>query len=172
MATQVAARVWLRLSGKAVLLGAVAAVCGVAGASILPSRALVEVADLGNPVISPDGRKVAYRLVRASVERDKYDTVWYVQALAGSAEPRRVSDGGVPLREYNAGLVAPAPAAWSPDGRWIYYRMLMEGRIAVWRSAEDGSGAGDDTAAAAEVRALVLEADGRPLTNKERTNEW
>src|SRR3546814_5537819 len=61
MATQVTARVWLRLSGKAVLLGAVAAVCGVAGASILPSRALVEVADLGNPVISPDGRKVADR---------------------------------------------------------------------------------------------------------------
>src|SRR3546814_6926080 len=41
--------------------------------------------------------------------------------------------------------------------------MLMEGRIAVWRAAADGSGAEPVTADAADVRAFVLEADGRKL---------
>lgn len=163
MATRAAIRVWLVLGGKAALLGVVAAACGVASAGTLAPRALVEVADLGNPVISPDGRQVAYRLEQASVERDTYDSVWYVQALAGSTAPRRVADGGVPLREYTAGLVAPAPAVWSPDGRWIYYRAFIDGSIAVWRAAADGSGAEPVTADAADVRAFVLDADGRTL---------
>lgn len=137
---------------------------GVANSGVITPRQLVEVVDLGNPAISPDGRMVAFRSEQASVERDTYDTVWYVQRLDEDSPPRRVAEGGVPLREYATGLVAPAPAVWSPDGHWIYYRAFVDGRVAVWRAAADGSGAAPVIADAADVRDFALSADGRTLS--------
>src|SRR3546814_16876897 len=57
----------------------------------------------------------------------------------------------------------PAPATWSPDGRWIYYRALVDGKIDVWRAAADGSGSETMTLDAANVRDFALDADGRVL---------
>ena len=145
------------------LLLLLAGMSGMADAGVIAARRLVEVADLGNPAISPDGRMVAFRLMRASIERDTYDSVWYVQALDGSAPPRRVADGGVPLRDYGSGLPAPASAVWSPDSRWLYYRAHIDGKIAVWRAAADGSGAEPVTADAADVREFAISDDGRTL---------
>ena len=130
--------------------------------SISPRR-LLEVADIGNPAISPDGRLVAFRVERASIERNTYDTVWYVQDIADASPPRRVADGGVPLRQHVNGLVLPSPARWSPDGRWIYYRARLEGRVSVWRAAVDGSHAEPVTFDAADVRDFRLVDGDRTL---------
>jgi dipeptidyl aminopeptidase/acylaminoacyl peptidase len=132
-------------------------------AETISPRRLLELTDLGNPVISPDGRYVAFRTERASVERNTYDTGWYVQALDGKSPPLRVADGGVPLREYIAAGVRAAPAVWSPDGRWIYYRADIGGRVSVWRAATDGSGAGAVTSDPADVRDFALSNDGKTL---------
>lgn len=124
-------------------------------------RRLLEVVDLGTPTVSPDGRSVAFRVEQASLERNTYDSVWYVQGL-GEPLPRQVAEGGVPLRD-SAGGALPATALWSPDGRWIYYRALVDGEIAVWRAAADGSGAAAVTRDAADVRDFALDRDGREL---------
>src|SRR3546814_10281535 len=71
--------------------------------------------------------------------------------MDGNSKPRRLADGGVPLRDA-AGVSLPATAVWSPDGRWIYYRALMDGKIDVWRAASDGSGAEPITLDVADVR--------------------
>lgn len=139
------------------------AVAGPSPAETISPRRLLEVTDLGNPVISPDGRYVAFRAEQASIERNTYDTTWYVQGLDGQSPPRRVSDGGVPLREYVSGLVLPSPAVWSPDGRWIYYRARLDGRVSVWRAAADGSGARAVTSDTADVRDFTLSGDGQTL---------
>lgn len=154
---------WGAPGRASVLLALLGAIHGIAGAAPVSPRQLVEVVDLGNPVISPDGRRVAFRQEQANVERDTYDTAWYVQALEGSDPPHRVADGGVPLRALATGVVEPAPATWSPDGRWLYYRALLDGKIAVWRAATDGSGAEPVTADAADVRAFALSLDGNTL---------
>jgi dipeptidyl aminopeptidase/acylaminoacyl peptidase len=129
--------------------------------TVSPKR-LLEVVDIGDPVVSPDGSKVAYRTEQASVERNTYDTVWYVQELDGESPPRRVADGGLTLRD-SAGQSMPAPATWSLDGRWIYYRALIDGKIDVWRAAVDGSGSEPVTRDAANVRDFALDAKGQVL---------
>jgi dipeptidyl aminopeptidase/acylaminoacyl peptidase len=140
------------------LLAASASACH---ASAISPRRLLEVADIANPTISPDGRSVAFRVERASVTRNTYDTVWYVQGL-GDPWPTRVADGGIPLRD-TAGISLSSKVVWSPDSRWIYYCALVNGNIDVWRAAADGSGAEPMTNDAADVRDFALGENGRVL---------
>jgi dipeptidyl aminopeptidase/acylaminoacyl peptidase len=135
---------------------------GSAHAETISPRRLLEVADLTGPVISPNGNSVAFRLEQASVVRNTYDVFWYVQAMDGKSPPRRVADGGVLLHDTAGGSV-PGHAVWSPDGRWIYYRALVDGQIAVWRAAADGSGAQPVTHDLADVRDFAPSADGKTL---------
>jgi dipeptidyl aminopeptidase/acylaminoacyl peptidase len=144
-----------------IVLG-LAAVGSLYAETISPRR-LLEVTDLGNPVISPDGRYVAFRSERALVERNTYESTWYIQALDGKAPPLRVADGGVPLFQYVNGTVLPSPAIWSPDGKWIYYRANFNGRVSIWRAAADGSGAHEVTSDPADVRDFALSSDGKTL---------
>jgi dipeptidyl aminopeptidase/acylaminoacyl peptidase len=137
------------------------AACGQAGEAISPRR-LIEVVDISGPVASPDGRYVAFRTEQASVERNTYDSVWYVQAMDGKTPAHRVGEGGAPLRS-SAGLSLPAHAVWSPDGQWIYYRAFMDGKVAVWRASADGSSAKPITIDPADVRDFSLGANGKAL---------
>src|SRR5690348_10934907 len=141
-----------------VLLGC----AGSAHAETVSPRRLLEVADLTSPVISPDGSGVAFRLEQASVVRNTFDVFWYVQAMNGKSPPRRVADGGVLLHDSAGGSV-PGHAVWSPDGRWIYYRALVDGQLGVWRAAADGSGAESVTHDPADVRDFAPSADGKTL---------
>jgi len=138
-------------------------VVGSPRAGTISPRRLLEVTDLGNPVISPNGRYVAFRSESASVARNTYNTTWYVQALDGKSLPLRVANGGAPLRQYNSGLALPSPATWSPDGKWIYFRARLDGRVSVWRAAADGSGAHEVTSDPADVRDFTLSSDGQML---------
>jgi dipeptidyl aminopeptidase/acylaminoacyl peptidase len=142
--------------------GALLVCAGSVQAETISPRRLLEVADLTGPVISPDGRSVAFRLEQASVERNTFDVFWYVQAVDGRSPPHRVADGGVLLHD-SAGVSVPGHAVWSPDGHWIYYRALVDGQMSVWRAAVDGSGAQPVTHDPADVRDFALSADGKTL---------
>lgn len=124
-------------------------------------RQLVEVVDFGGTSVSPDGHLVAFRTEQASIERNTYDTVWYVQPINGTSPPRRIGDGGEPLR--HGGITVPEAAVWSPDGRWIFYRAVLDDRIDVWRAAVDGSRTEPVTHDPANVREFSLSADGSAL---------
>lgn len=135
-------------------------VCAERAYAIAPQR-LVEVADFNGLTMSPSGQRVAFRIERASVAQNSYHSEWYVQDLDGGP-PLRIADGGTPLRDQT-GLSMLTPATWSPDGRWIYYRALFDGKVDVWRAATDGSGAEPMTHDAANVEHFRLSADGREL---------
>lgn len=135
---------------------------GPAWAETLSPRRLVEVVDIGGLAVSPDGRRVAFRLEQPSIERNIHNTAWYVQALGDDLPPRRVADGGLVLRD-TAGIPVPVQAVWSPDGQWIYYLAMIEGRLDVWRAAADGSRAEPLTLDAADVRGFSVDRDGSML---------
>ena len=131
-------------------------------AGVVSPRQLLEVVDLGPPVVSPDGRHVAVRVERAAIERNTWESTWFVVAMDGASPPRRLADGGVPLRD-SAGITLPEAPVWSPDNRWIYYRALLDGAVDVWRAAADGSGAEPLTRDPADVRGFVLDDSGHTL---------
>lgn len=162
---------WPRVPGSALRMAfaalAVALVLlpwrAVAQPAPISPRRLVEVVDIVAPVVSPDGRKVAFRTEQASIERNDYITSWYVQALEGAAPARRVADGGTPLRRHSSGLTIPEVAVWSPDSSAIYYKALVDGQVAVWRAAADGSHASPVASGPADVREFILSEDGATL---------
>jgi dipeptidyl aminopeptidase/acylaminoacyl peptidase len=123
-------------------------------------RQLVEVIDINNVSVSPDGRLVAYRSEQATIERNGYDSVWYVQPIDGSAPPRRLADGGDILTDAG-GSSLPEPAVWSADSRWIFFRAVHDARIDLWRAAADGTSTEQITRDAANVRAFQPGASGQ-----------
>lgn len=152
-----------RSLAHAVLSAAAILGFAVADASAAPSpRMLVEITDLSNVAVSPDGRSVAFRQEKASVARNTYDTVWFVQALDGSGAPRPVADGGLPLRDP-AGSSVVEPPQWSPDSRWVYFRALLGGQVQVWRASRDGVRAEAVTDDVADVESFAIGGDGRRL---------
>lgn len=152
----------LRSAAAAAGLLAMATTSQPSQAELISPRRLLEVRDLSDPVVAPDGRSVAFRLEQASITRNSYDSFWYVEDLNGKSPPRRIGDAGMVLRD-SAGLPLPSKLVWSPDQRWIYYRASIGGRIGVWRAAVDGSRAESVTDDPADVRDFRLSADGRSL---------
>ena len=134
----------------------------VAHVRAVEPRDLVEVADFSSPVVSPNGKLVAFRVEQASVERNTYDAFWYVQDIDGGVPPHRIAGGGEVLRDF-VGDPLSATVVWSPDNRWIYYRAMVDGKVDVWRAAVDGSGAEPMTHDAADVRDFALGKKGRVL---------
>jgi dipeptidyl aminopeptidase/acylaminoacyl peptidase len=141
----------------ALLVGA--AIAASAAAAAPPDlRALVDVTDISALSPSPDGRHLAFRTDRASIERNSYDLGWHVLDLAGETV-RGIGSAGEPIAIEPGRLAADAPV-WSPDGRWIYFRALSAGAVQIWRSAVDGSASEAVTAEEGDVVALERAPNG------------
>lgn len=146
----------MRAMAWAGLLGLLLHVPDAASATI---RQLVEVVDIHNVSVSPDGNLAAFRTEQASIERNTYRTVWYVQPVDGASPPRRLGEGGEMLPD-GGGSSKLERAVWSPDSKWIFFRAVHDERIDIWRAAVDGSSTEQITHEAANVRAFSLSADG------------
>jgi dipeptidyl aminopeptidase/acylaminoacyl peptidase len=66
---------------------------------------------VGDPRLSPDGRRVAYVVNRIDRETNRYRAAIWVAPLDGSEEPRQLT----------AGTRSDHSPRWSPDGRWLAF---------------------------------------------------
>ena len=89
---------------------------------------------VGDPRLSPDGRRVAYVVDRIDSEANAYRAAIWVGPVDGSADPR----------QFTSGERRDLSPRWSPDGRWL-----------AFVSNRDGE---DETKAHGEL--YVLPADG------------
>lgn len=111
--------------------------------------ALTEIADISGLAASPDGRWVAYRVERPSIDRDAIATSWFVVDSAGLTPPRRLGGGGDAMWD-SAGVVDAGVARWLPDSSAIVVRALSDGKV-VLRTLPLAGGAPDDVVADADV---------------------
>lgn len=151
----VRARLWVPIVAATLFHPVLAGAASPTAVAAPTIRDLVEVADIAGLVVSPDGTSVAYRIERPSIAGNDTSTAWYVAALDGLEAPRRIGDGGLMIRApESADVELPQ---WSADGRWIYFRALINGQVQVWRAARDGSAQEQITHDAADVEAFTLD---------------
>ncbi len=79
-------------------------------AAALTADLIVGGSQAADPVISPDGRWVAWTTSRAGEREQRVGDLW-LAPLGGSAVPARLTDGSVPARLPR----------WSLDSAWLFY---------------------------------------------------
>jgi dipeptidyl aminopeptidase/acylaminoacyl peptidase len=118
------------------LIACLAALCAIGRVGTARAAQPFGVADLvrleriSEPAASPDGSHVAYTLRTTDMDANKGRTgVWVFDARAPAQAPRRLTDIAA-----NA-----SSAAWSGDGRYVYYLSNRSGSNQVWRSTLTGA---------------------------------
>src|SRR5579863_9799846 len=91
----------------------------------LTAELIVSGDQAGEPVMSPDGRWVAWMTSRAGGEPDS--SLW-LAAIGAGAGPIRLGDGSAAARLPR----------WSPDSTWLFYVVGEE----IRRRRADGDGPG------------------------------
>ena len=112
------------------VLAVMAATCAAATARANAAQPftvqdLVRLGRVSEVAASPNGRQVAYTLRTMDLDTNRGRTaIWVLNVRARSASPVRLTDLAA-----NSGS-----AAWSADGRYVYYLSNRGGSNQVWRS--------------------------------------
>lgn len=92
---------------------------------------LLRIADVAEPVFSPDGAQLAYSVTTANLDLDRPQSdLWRVRW-----------DGGPPGRLTHTPEASEWQPQWSPDGRWLAFLADRGGEDAetqLWRMPADG----------------------------------
>ena len=133
----------------AVAMVALLPACAIAASHPFNAHDLVTMERVSAPLLSPDGKQVAFGLRQTDYEANKgKNGIWIVPAAGG--EPRRVTDAAL-----NA-----SGAQWSSDGANLYFLAPKDGTNQLWLTDPKGSAATQATSLALDVNNYKLSPDG------------
>src|SRR6266849_3619107 len=112
-------------------------------------HALMQLARISDPQLSPDGHSVAFTVQTIDVANNTRPKQIYVVALDGGA-PRKIADAAERPR-------------WSPDSRRIAFVSDRGGTSQIWLMDADGTNAKQITNLATEAAGVLYAHDGKSL---------
>ena len=129
----------------AAVLAPATAVAVSDGHTAFTYRDLIGLNRLGDPRVSPDGRRVVYSVTATDVEANRRSGSLYIRDVAGDAAPQRlaISDGGANT------------ARWGADGH-LYFLSGRSGSSQVWRADANGENPVQVTDLPVDVNAYQL----------------
>lgn len=109
-------------------IGLAAALGDRAAAAPVSVSDLIQVVDLADAAVSPNGQMVAIRAIRPNIKRNQTSVDWIVINLQTGAVISQVP-GGEWIDYF---MHKPQ---WSPDSQLIYYLSLTKGEVQIWSSS-------------------------------------
>jgi Tol biopolymer transport system component len=116
------------------------------------AHALLDLARIGDPQVSPDGRLVAFQVQTIDVPSNKKITQIYVTPVAGGAAGQITQAGQDNERPR-----------WSPDSKRIAFVSDRGGSSQIWLMDADGANAKQVTNLATEAGGELFSPDGKNL---------
>jgi dipeptidyl aminopeptidase/acylaminoacyl peptidase len=116
------------------------------------AQALLDLARIGDPQVSPDGRLIAYSVQTIDVPNNKRVTQIYVMPVAGG-EPKQVTQAGQDSERPR----------WSPDSRHIAFISDREGSSQIWLMDADGANKKQITSLSTDAGGELFSPDGKNL---------
>ncbi len=115
-------------------------------------QALMSVARIGDPQLSPDGRTVAFTVQRIELENNARPVHIYTVPLAGGPPSQITREGSRNERPR-----------WSPDSRQIAFISDRGGSSQIWLMNADGSSPRQVTSLSTEAGGVLFSPDGKRL---------
>ncbi len=113
---------------------------------------MLKLARINEPVLSPDGRQVAFTVQTVDLDKNTKPTQIYVVPVAGGT-PKQITQDGT----------ANGRPRWSPDSKQIYYVSNRGGSSQVWVMDPDGTHSRQITKFAAEADGILVSPDGKKI---------
>src|SRR5580692_4516123 len=114
--------------------------------------AMLQLARISEPALSPDGKLVAFTVQTVDLEQNTKPKQIYVVGL----------NGGFPRQITREGTDNERPR-WSPDSKQIYFISNRDGSSQVWTMNPDGTGARAITHLSTEASGILLSPNGKKI---------
>ncbi len=128
----------------------------------ITSTDLLTIRDLHGLALSPDGKSVAFVVGQAVYATNSYRSGLFVVGTAPGSVPRSLGTAGPPRWTQLNEWQSEAPQ-WSPDSRYITYRLNTGGTWQVWRWSREGGEPVQLTHNSWDVQRFEWSSDGRQI---------
>ena len=127
---------------------------GVAQKQPFDAAAMWKIARISEPVLSPNGRQVAFTVQTPDLDKNTKPQQIYVVPVDGGA-PRQITQDGTQNERPR----------WSPDGRQIYFisNRASDGLSQIWVMDADGTHPHQVTHLSTEAGGVLVAPDGKRL---------